>query len=372
VLEQRERLEIHAFPRVDEQQAAKRLSHLDRPADVLIGERRRGARQGADSDEDVAERMGVGELLDAVLDVDRVDEGLDETERLGSRLTVARIWKHVRGKVPIFDTTVARTLESTIPYVEEPSLEQTLEFCAAEPVERVFLHEAARRGLGRILATIEHGRVTTLCHFGANVVPSGEHAAAFADAAAHSRARMMIGDERAVGDLWAAARARMPSPREDRPAQPVFAIDRPPEPGGSGLREATRGDLDLLLPASAATHEGEIGVDPLLTDPEGFRRRTLQQIDEGRSWVWIDAGLILFKAEASAWTPDAVQLQQVWVDPDVRNQGYGRRGLSDLIRLLLERVPRVCLFVRADNPAAIRLYEAVGMERAGYFRSLLF
>jgi ribosomal protein S18 acetylase RimI-like enzyme len=223
-----------------------------------------------------------------------------------------------------------------------------------------------------LLATIEQGRVTSLCHLGANVVPSGERVAAFAEAASRSRARMIIGEERAVTDLWEAARARMPDPREDRPGQPVFSIEQPPGPGDSDLREATHDDFELLLPASAATHEGEIGVDPLLADPEGFRRRTRQQIDEGRSWVWIEERRILFKAEASAWTPEAVQLQQVWVDPEVRNQGYGRRGLCDLIRLLLEQVPHVCLFVRADNPAAIRLYEAVGMERVGSYRSLLF
>jgi uncharacterized protein len=203
-------------------------------------------------------------------------------------------------------------------------------------------------------------------------VPSGEGAGAFAEAAARSSARMIIGDERAVSDLWAAARAHMPAAREDRPGQPVFAIDRPPAPGDSALREATQDDFDLLLPAAAATHEGEIGIDPLAVDAEGFRRRTRKQIDEGRSWVWIENDRIHFKAEASAWTPHAVQLQQVWVDPELRNEGYGRRGLCDLIRLLLERAPRVCLFVRADNPAAIRLYEVVGMERVGYYRSLLF
>lgn len=247
-----------------------------------------------------------------------------------------------------------------------------LEFCSAEPVERVFLDEAARRGFGRILATVDNGRVSALCHFGANVVPSGSGAGAFAKETAGSRARMIIGDERAVTDLWEAVRRRIPPPREDRPGQPVFATTKAPEPGGSGLREAVPEDLDLLLPACAATHEGEIGVDPLRVDADGFRRRTRQQIDDGRSWVWIEGATILFKAEASAWTPHAVQLQQVWVDPEVRNQGYGRRGLSDLIGLLLERVPRVCLFVRADNPAAIRLYERVGMERVGSYRSLLF
>jgi uncharacterized protein len=269
-------------------------------------------------------------------------------------------------------STYRHGLESGIRHVEEPTLEQTLEFCAAEPVERVFLHEAARRGHGRLLATLEQRRVTSLCHFGANVVPSGERASAFAPATARAGARMIIGDESAVTDLWEAARPDLPTPREDRPGQPVFAIERPPEPGGTKLREATKDDFDLLLPASAATHEGEIGVDPMLTDAEGFRRRTRQQIDERRSWVWIEDGRILFKAEASAWTPHAVQLQQVWVDPELRNLGYGRRGLRDLIRLLLDRVPCVCLFVRADNPAAIRLYEVVGMDRVGSYRSLLF
>jgi uncharacterized protein len=254
----------------------------------------------------------------------------------------------------------------------EPRLEQVLEFCAEDPVERVYLEETARSGPGRLLAALEGERVTSLCHVGANLVPSGADAAVFADVAVASRPKMLIGNEEAVSDLWAAIARRMPVPREDRPGQPVFAITEAPEPGETGLRSATRADFDLLLPACAATHEGELGVDPLAGDTEGFRRRTMQQIEEGRSWIWSGEGRILFKAEASAWTPSAVQLQQVWVDPDVRGRGFAQRGLRDLVRLLLERVPRVCLFVRADNPAAIRLYDAIGMDRVGTYRSVLF
>jgi predicted GNAT family acetyltransferase len=96
------------------------------------------------------------------------------------------------------------------------------------------------------------------------------------------------------------------------------------------------------------------------------------QIEDGRSWLWQQDGTILFKSEASAWTPFAVQLQQVWVDPSVRNRGYAQRGMRDLCRLLLERLPLVCLFVRAENTPAIRVYEAIGMQRTISYRSLIF
>ena len=113
------------------------------------------------------------------------------------------------------------------------------------------------------------------------------------------------------------------------PASPVYAIER-------ARRERKRpvcgpprvDDLPLLVPACAATHLEELGIDPLKP-----RRRRVPQANgradrRGRSWLWEEDGTILFKAEASAWTPSAVQLQQVWVDPAARRQGHATRGLS--------------------------------------------
>ena len=253
-----------------------------------------------------------------------------------------------------------------------PDLNQILAFCAEDPVERVLLEDVARRGLGRFAALREDGRLTALCHVGANLVPAGHGCAAFGDHALAGNARMMIGPERAVAELWDAIHDRLPQPRDDRPGQPVYAIDVPPEPGETGLRPATSADFARLLPACAAAHKEEIGTDPLERDPEGFRWRTRAQIDEGRSWVGLDKDTILFKAEASAWTPSAVQIQQVWVDPEVRGRGYAQRGMRDLCRLLLAHVPHVCLFVRPENGPAIRVYEAIGMQRALSYRSVIF
>jgi len=252
----------------------------------------------------------------------------------------------------------------------EPTLEQTLAFCARDPVERVFLEDAARRGYGRFFATGD-GELTALCHAGANLVPSGHGCGAFAGIAPAARPRMLIGEARAVTELWAAARERLPPPREDRPHQPVYTLTEPPPPGDSGLRAATRADLELLVPVCAAAHRLELGINPLVRDPDGFRWRTQAQIDEGRSWLWVEDDVVLFKAEASAWTPDAVQVAQVWTDPEARGHGYATRALRDLCRLLLETTPTVTLFVRTGNEPAIALYERIGMRKSLEYRSVL-
>ena len=256
-------------------------------------------------------------------------------------------------------------------HLVEPSRDQILRYCAEDPVERVFLEDVARRGLGRFTGVEGEGGLVALCHTGANVVPSGRDCGVFAEVAARARARMLIGEQGAVSELWEAARRKLPRPREDRPGQPVYSISTTPEPGGTGLRAATLADLELLLPACAKAHAVELGIDPLERDADGFRWRTRAQIEEGRSWLWAEDGVILFKSEASAWTPSAVQLQQVWTDPEARRSGNATRGMRDLVRLLLARVPRVCLFVRADNEPAIQLYETLGMEHVLDYRSVL-
>jgi RimJ/RimL family protein N-acetyltransferase len=257
--------------------------------------------------------------------------------------------------------------------VFEPTQEQVLEFCAREPIERVFLEDVARRGLGRFHG-VENGSgsLSALCHAGANLVPSGPGTGAFASTVAGARSRMIIGEAEAVTELWDAGRSELPPVREDRPHQPVYAITEPPPAGETGLRAATRADLDRLVPACAAAHELELHLNPLARDPEAFRWRTEAQIDEGRSWLWLEDDVILFKAEASAWTPAAVQIQQVWVDPEARGRGYGARGMRDLVRLLLESTPAVTLFVRAENVPAIATYESIGMRKVLEYRSILF
>ena len=159
-------------------------------------------------------------------------------------------------------------------------------------------------------------------------------------------------------------------------ADPVVDVDRGrvvrAHEQADGGRALEQPPAQVSHPALSVAEAAGLGIDPLQRDREGFRWRTQAQIGEGRSWIWLDGDTILFKAEASAWTPQAVQWQQVWVDPSVRGRGFGSRGMRDLCRGLLERTPTVCLFVRADNEAGIRTYESIGMRRTISYRSLIF
>src|ERR1041384_7933684 len=99
----------------------------------------------------------------------------------------------------------------------EPSTDQVLAYCAEDPVERVFLEDVARRGSGHFAALErEDGSLKALCHLGTNVVPSGEGCEGFAELASRASPRMLIGERRAVGDLWSVSRRKLGRAREDR------------------------------------------------------------------------------------------------------------------------------------------------------------
>ena len=96
----------------------------------------------------------------------------------------------------------------------EPTREQILRFCAQDPVERVFLEDVARRGLGRFVALGEaDGELHALCHLGVNVVPSGDGCAAFARETVRAAPRMLIGESRrGVRPVGRRPRAVCPGP----------------------------------------------------------------------------------------------------------------------------------------------------------------
>jgi hypothetical protein len=135
----------------------------------------------------------------------------------------------------------------------------------------------------------------------------------------------------------------------------------------SNLRLATVDDLDLLAPVHAEMALEESGIDPRQQDADGFRKRYIRRIEQGRTWVLIEDGQLQFKAEVVAETPVTSYIEGVWVNPAARRQGYGRRCMSQLARMLLWRTKSICLFVNEENDDARKFYKQVGYHvRAVY------
>jgi len=137
-----------------------------------------------------------------------------------------------------------------------------------------------------------------------------------------------------------------------------------------GLRLATKEDLKLVIPAHARMAFEETRVNPLETDPKGFRLRCERRVERGRTWVWAEGERLIFKADVVAETPDATYLEGIYVNPEERFKGYGLRCVSQLTRTLLERNTSVCLLVNEQNRRAQSLYKKVGFRLRGCYDSI--
>ena len=183
--------------------------------------------------------------------------------------------------------------------------------------------------------------------------------------------RMLVGEAASVRAL-AGVLKPWRLPQEVRDPQPLLRVDSMAAGAATPLRRATRADLDALTEAAAAMHREEMGVDPLTVDSAGWRGRMTALVDRGWSFLWSNGGDILFKAELSAWTPEAVQIQGVWTHPRWRRRGVATAGMTALCELLLRDVPTCTLYVNHYNVAAIRLYAKLGFTQIGEFATLMY
>ena len=138
----------------------------------------------------------------------------------------------------------------------------------------------------------------------------------------------------------------------------------------AALRRATLEDLMLVMPVHAALAYEESGVNPLDVDLQGFRLRYARRIENGRVWVLVEDGQLIFKAEVAAATPECVYIEGIYVERESRRQGNGMRCLSQLGRLLLSRSKAVCMLVNEQNLVAQTLVMKAGYKLSGYYETI--
>lgn len=280
-------------------------------------------------------------------------------------------------------------LTQTTTRVLEPSdLGAALAILESEPVANAFVTSRVQvAGLdpwrlgGEMWGWYADGRLRSLCYSGANLVPicaGPEAVRAFADRArrAYRRCSSIVGPAEPTTQLWRLLEPSWGPAREVRGNQPLMVTERPaadvtPDPL---VRRIRKDEVEVLMPACVAMFTEEVGISPLAGDGGLlYQARVAELISTGRSFARIDDGKVVFKAEIGAATPQACQIQGVWVAPEHRGKGLSETGMAAVLRYALADVaPVVSLYVNDYNTPARKAYQRVGFREVGAFMSVLF
>ncbi|MET9516950.1 GNAT family N-acetyltransferase [Streptomyces sp. NPDC002994] len=278
--------------------------------------------------------------------------------------------------------------QTTTRVLDPGELGAALAILESEPVANAFVTSRVQAaGLdpwrlgGEMWGWYADGRLRSLCYSGANLVPicaTPEAVRAFADRARRGgrRCSSIVGPAEATGQLWRLLEPSWGPARDVRPNQPLMVTDQPspdvrPDPR---VRRIRKSEIDVIMPACVAMFTEEVGVSPLAGDGGLlYQARVAELVAAGRSFARIDDGKVVFKAEIGAATPQACQIQGVWVAPEYRGRGLSETGMAAVLRYALADVaPVVSLYVNDFNTAARASYRRVGFREVGAFMSVLF
>ena len=231
---------------------------------------------------------------------------------------------------------------------------------------------------GQVWGYFEDRVLVSACHAGTNIVPveaTPRALDAFAEQIMTDNVRpsSIVGPRDSVIPLWRMLEPRWGPARSPRLDQPFMVLDRdsrvrPDE----RVRPVLIDEFDTIYPACVAMFTEEVGVDPEVSSRSGYRARVAQLISQGWSFAIIEDGEVVFKTEVGAATPQACQLQGVYVHPDLRGRGIAVPALAQVVHLVRQTIaPVVTLYVNDHNTAARRTYERVGFEHTATFASVL-
>ncbi|MFD3880494.1 GNAT family N-acetyltransferase [Streptomyces microflavus] len=278
--------------------------------------------------------------------------------------------------------------QTTTRVLEPSDLGAALAILESEPVANAFVASRVQvAGLdpwrlgGEMWGWYADGRLRSLCYAGANLVPicaGPEAVRAFADRArrAGRRCSSIVGPAEPTALLWRLLEPGWGPAREVRANQPLMVTESPsadvtPDPL---VRRIRKDETEVLMPACVAMFTEEVGISPLAGDGGlPYQARVAELIGAGRSFARIDDGKVVFKAEIGAATPQACQIQGVWVAPEHRGKGLSETGMAAVLRYALADVaPVVSLYVNDYNTPARKAYRRVGFRETGTFMSVLF
>jgi hypothetical protein len=266
-------------------------------------------------------------------------------------------------------------------------VDQALDLCARDPAANVFVASRILDGGLRPGSTAAHGyfeggRLEAFVWSFANIVPVGTGPDSWSPLAAQvkrarRRSASFLGPRDQVLGLWRETGSVFPQPRSMRSEQPLMATRTPPSRLGFAIDERVRparlDEVDLVLPAAEHMFTHEIGYRPYTGSPAVYRDSIRRLIDQGRTYVVVEHGRVVFKADIGSVAFDTCQIQGVWLAPHLRGQGLAAGYMASVVeQTMTDHAPFVTLYVNDFNVAAIATYARIGMTRVGTFATILF
>src|SRR6478736_2710918 len=138
------------------------------------------------------------------------------------------------------------------------------------------------------------------------------------------------------------------------------------------VRPARLDEVDLVLPAAASMFTEEIGYPPYFGSDRSYRASIAALIRAGHTFVRVEDGEVVFKADVGSLALGCAQVQGVWLHPRLRGRGLSVPAMASVVEQVLSSMAdEVSLYVNDFNAAARATYARCGFHEAGAFTTVL-
>jgi ribosomal protein S18 acetylase RimI-like enzyme len=155
----------------------------------------------------------------------------------------------------------------------------------------------------------------------------------------------------------------------------LMALEQPPQEESSGafppaleLRRPGIADLDALYPLQAGYEEEEVLPQGAALNAAACRLSLRGILSREQSLVACLDNRMVGKINTNAASFARFQIGGVYVLPEYRGRGIGRRMAAVFAGELIAQGRGLTLFVKKNNPAAQHIYRRIGFEKAGDYR----
>ncbi len=130
------------------------------------------------------------------------------------------------------------------------------------------------------------------------------------------------------------------------------------------MRPARPGEVDIVLPAAAHMFTEEIGYPPYYGSDRGYRASISSLIRAGHTFVRVEDGEVVFKADVGSLALGCAQVQGVWLHPRLRGQGLSVPAMASVVEQVLGAgADEVSLYVNDYNVVGAGDLRAVRLPR---------